>query len=190
MHLHPYYIFENIILFWLLCFIYDIETLNNDVKVFQRVLRNQCFNFLLICLEIEEQTNFNFGFTAFKFLIALAVEEILFYSFHRLLHEPKIYKILGHYVHHKWVITRPISTCDASVPDYLLTVLLPPTAGVLLTAMNLYEMRLWFFLVTWQGMRGHLGKYSYEHSIHHKKRNCNYGSGQRMDRLFGTFKAR
>jgi sterol desaturase/sphingolipid hydroxylase (fatty acid hydroxylase superfamily) len=188
--LEPYYVLENIFFFWCLCLFYDpFGFLEIETKVFLRVLRNQCFNFL-ICFFTFENEYYGLFATILKFTVAKFTEEFLFYCFHRLLHHRSLYKLLGHNVHHKWVITRAVSTCDASIPDYLLTVLFPAFFSAWITRMCLNELRLWFFLVTWQGLIGHLGKNSYEHSIHHLKRNCNYGPGQRMDKFFGTFRSK
>lgn len=122
------------------------------------------------------------------FLGYFSVAEIVFYSSHRLLHIPFLYKHI-HKRHHQWQIPMTLATLDAHPIEHFLTNVAPVLLGPYLLGTNMYILTSWVVMATVNSILAHSG-YSRDdyHTDHHKYINCNYGifKGYGLDKLFGT----
>jgi sterol desaturase/sphingolipid hydroxylase (fatty acid hydroxylase superfamily) len=74
-----------------------------------------------------------------------AVEDVLFYASHRLMHSvPFLYKHV-HSVHHEWRVTTTLAAEHAHVLEFVVGNLGPATAGALL--LQVHALTLWMFIV-------------------------------------------
>ena len=62
------------------------------------------------------------------FLVFLVMEELLFYYFHRLLHHPRVYKVV-HKKHHEWTAPIAITAMYCHPIEHMLSNLLPVAVG-------------------------------------------------------------
>jgi len=111
--------------------------------------------------------------------------DLWFYSLHRLLHHPLFYWL--HKQHHE--VVHPIG---------VLSLYAHPFDAIILNMGSMLILHLFlqtsFFQICLLGtfatvntiVQSHTGRGQYGHHIHHLYRNCNYGIGLFMDRLFLT----
>jgi sterol desaturase/sphingolipid hydroxylase (fatty acid hydroxylase superfamily) len=135
------------------------------------------------------------------FFVLLFIDDTWFYWIHRLLHHPKLYRLV-HEEHHKSVDVNPFTTLSFHVAEpFLLSLWIIPVAfffPVYAPALGL--LQLWGFL---DNLKSHLGYELYPrwwnrswlgfltsstyHNLHHSHFNGNYGVHFRFwDRLLGT----
>jgi len=111
--------------------------------------------------------------------------DLWFYSLHRLLHHPLFYWL--HKQHHE--VIHPVG---------VLSLYAHPFDAIIVNMGSMLFLHLWiqfsFFQMFLIGtvatvstiINSHTGRGQYGHQIHHLYRNCNYGLGVFMDRLFLT----
>lgn len=135
------------------------------------------------------------------FFILLLVDDTWFYWCHRLLHHPKLYRLV-HFEHHKSVDVNPFTSMSFHfVEPVLLTLWILPVSFLFpIYAPVLMLVQLWGQL---DNLKAHLGYEFYpaklnkswfrflttstHHNMHHSKFNGNYGVHFRIwDRLLGT----
>lgn len=140
-------------------------------------------------------------FSIFSFFILLILDDTWFYWVHRLLHHPKIYKII-HLEHHKSIDVDPFTSMSFHFLEaFLLTFWILPASFILpIYAPALGLVQIWGLL---DNVKAHLGYEIYpswwnksilrfmtsstHHNMHHSKFNGNYGVHFRFwDKLFGT----
>lgn len=125
----------------------------------------------------------------FGFLIA--IEEVVFYYSHRLLHHRKLYKYV-HKQHHEWSAPIAISAIYCHPLEHLLSNVLPPALGITLTGSHLATCWLWFSLIILRTVNDHSGYHlpgfpsPEAHDFHHKKFTECYGVLGILDYLHGT----
>ncbi|KAM3138345.1 hypothetical protein pb186bvf_009621 [Paramecium bursaria] len=128
-------------------------------------------------------------------------EDILFYTTHRLLHTPSLYKF--HKQHHEYNVTISISAEYSTELEYLLGNVIPAMAGPTILGSRVHIITTW----TWIALRiaktlqAHSGyKFPWDavtqlpyitdseyHSFHHSYNQGNYGSLYRIwDYIFNT----
>lgn len=135
-------------------------------------------------------------------VIALIIHDTYFYWMHRLLHSPKIYKIV-HLEHHKSVNPSPWAAYSFHFTEGFLEILIVPILLFLLP-MHFSMAFLFSVIVLFINVYGHLGyelmpKFmrktwlfevlgtSVYHNLHHEKFNYNFGLYFRVwDRIMGT----
>jgi len=126
----------------------------------------------------------------FDMLVFIIVEDILFYSSHRLFHHPKLYPTI-HKMHHKWHSPCTISTTHAHPIEHLVANLTPLLAGPILMSSHLFSFWAWLGYGLYSTLHSHSGfhipggSHATEHDIHHQLLNCNYGIGI-VDAVMGT----
>lgn len=148
--------------------------------------------------------DFGWGYWVFSIFAMLAISEIHFYFFHRLLHTPFLYKKI-HAVHHMSRQTTPMTSQAFSPAESLVNIsvvfIIPFVIPLHISAYLVFANLAFLYNVY-----GHCGyefwpkswmqkvpfKYlntSTAHSWHHQKVNGNYGLYVTiLDRLFGTFR--
>ncbi len=133
-------------------------------------------------------------------LIYLAVEEVLFYAMHRLLHHPHLYRFI-HKKHHLFTAPIGMAAIYAHPVEHILASLLPVCIGPLLVRHtiyaqsevgNLFTWWLWNVLVIVNIVQTHSGyalpclPEAEMHDLHHQLFTKNFGVMGIMDALFGT----
>lgn len=114
----------------------------------------------------------------------LVVEEVLFYTAHRLFHVPPLYGRF-HKQHHLWINPTAVAALDDHPLDHLLTNVVPIMLGPWLFGTQPWLMAIWIALATANSLKAHM--YSKGHLLHHRRVTCNYGILTLMDRVFGTY---
>lgn len=125
-------------------------------------------------------------------LVIMAVEEIVFYHFHRLFHSNKRLYALVHKLHHTW--TAPISyvAIYANPVEHVLCNLLPLVLGPALCGAHFSLVVVFVFLGLVHTELVHSGYWICDdngmHDEHHAKFNVNYGVLGVLDGLYGTYR--
>ena len=132
----------------------------------------------------------------------LIVEEILFYTFHRLLHHQKLYRF--HKTHHEYKNTVCLSFVYSSPLEHILNLMASGLAYKNISRfypVHIYTVIIWIMYRVLEGMDGHSG-YDFPwhvthlipfsaggryHSFHHSRNVGNFGGVLHIfDTLFGT----
>ena len=116
--------------------------------------------------------------------------EVLFYFGHRFLHLPGIYGRF-HKQHHQTFGSVGISGQYASVPDFAVMTFVPVMLAAVSFDVHLSALWLFSIIGSLNSIHSH-GCYEFplfpstkDHSLHHEKLDCNYGTGI-LDALLGT----
>jgi Delta7-sterol 5-desaturase len=140
-------------------------------------------------------------FSIFGFFILLIVDDAWFYWTHRILHHPKIYKLV-HLEHHKSVDVNPFTSMSFNfIEPLLLSIYIIPLSFIfplyvpMLALIQIYgllnniksHLGYEFFPAWWNKSVGKLLTSSTYHNMHHSKFVGNYGLHFRYwDRVMGT----
>lgn len=123
--------------------------------------------------------------------LLVAVEEVLFYAVHRLLHRPALFRSI-HRVHHEFRETIGITTHYVHFAEHLAGNLLPFFAGMALFMPHPAVFFVWMVMVVVNAIHTHGGyafpwmSWGVDHDFHHYNVNGCYGTIAVLDRLFGT----
>ena len=128
-------------------------------------------------------------------VISLVIEDFLFYSTHRLLHLPALYKLI-HKQHHTFTAPFGIAAIYAHPIEHFLSNVLPLSVGPLLLNCHPSFMMIWGVVALFNTMTVHSGyclpipgfPEPYFHDYHHEKFNECFGAARIFDTLFGTCK--
>ncbi|XP_077984393.1 fatty acid hydroxylase domain-containing protein 2-like [Glandiceps talaboti] len=132
-----------------------------------------------------------FQWVLVELIVFSLVEEVGFYYFHRLLHYPALYKYI-HKVHHEWTAPISIVSLYAHPVEHVMSNILPPLVGPLLTGSHIATIWLWFIIALFSSIIAHCGYHvpflpsPEAHDFHHRKFVNNYGVLGVLDRLHGT----
>lgn len=197
-------------LFSFILFILDIygseELINNKIgnknreimiANYKKILKLVAFNVYILTIPIyfyddyytkNYQKEFIFRYEIVKFGLNIAISEILFYTFHRILHHRKLYKHF-HKIHHEFKEPIGMSALYTHPIDALLGNIIPDGIGLYLLKSHPITIRIWilgalFFTIC--VAHSNFKNLSETHDNHHKLTNYNYGNGFFMDILFGT----
>lgn len=121
--------------------------------------------------------------------ISLVLVEVFFYSSHRILHIPVLYKAV-HKQHHEYKAPIAIAALYAHPFEALVGNTFAVMSPAFLVSFNAYTWYIGIILGWFSTLTGHSG-YRIEnrfHDMHHEYTNYNYGSFGVLDALFGTAK--
>lgn len=137
---------------------------------------------------------------AVKIVVAMIVDDAIFYTGHALLHTKFLYAPI-HKMHHSWNYTLAIAVMHLHPIEFALCNVVPNVGSMVVTRAHLFTMCLWYHLRVLQTMEAH-SNYSFpwavwgglglpsshgEHEKHHSKNTGNYGSFLYAgDTMFGT----
>lgn len=115
------------------------------------------------------------------------LEDILFYTFHRLLHSRPFYRF--HKLHHSWTAPIPFEAMYAHPLDHLLVNVVPVFTAPMISGLPWSHMTLWGVMAAISGAVSHSGikVFAQTHDLHHEKQRVNYGVLGLCDRVFGTY---
>ena len=142
----------------------------------------------------------SFGRMVATFTVQFLLNEMLFYSGHRLLHTPALYARI-HKQHHSYKNTRSFAAEYAHVVEDVLTAYMPFLAGLVLMSAHFHIVFCWFLLRLTETYEGHSGyclrdsvlgrlglshwRQAVFHDHHHTVNMGNFG-WELLDYIFGT----
>jgi sterol desaturase/sphingolipid hydroxylase (fatty acid hydroxylase superfamily) len=181
-----------------------IEKNTLTIDLLYKTLKLVMINLLLIPIIsylsypfIKIQSNFSF-FDFLYFPLFIIVEEIGFYTTHRILHLPFFYKHF-HKIHHEWKYPIALSCIYAHPFEFIFSNLSPTIFTMFLLSylnivISIYVYWLWMIIGFMNTIWVHSGysrktdKQYLPHFYHHISFGNNYGISIFMDKLFGTYK--
>jgi sterol desaturase/sphingolipid hydroxylase (fatty acid hydroxylase superfamily) len=175
----------HLVTYWGTCFYYGIT---NRVTAKKSLLNQFCITLPLGYLlndALEAVTQeATFSQNLVKLLAIMHISNVLFYSFHLVLHTKWLYKNV-HYLHHKYHKPIPEAALFAHPIEHLLTNNLAFVLPVLM--IGIQKEWLWF-LVSFSTLNIVLSHtpVGRSHSLHHKRYKYNYGFGEYLDAAIGT----
>ncbi|KAK2765579.1 hypothetical protein FQN54_008433 [Arachnomyces sp. PD_36] len=125
---------------------------------------------------------------ATDFIYALTLREILFYTFHRALHHPKIYGRI-HKQHHKFTAPMAFSAQYAHPVEQILANIMPIVLPLALTHAHILSFALFLTSQLAETSSVHSGydfAHARKHDLHHSKFRMNYGALGVLDWALGT----
>ena len=115
---------------------------------------------------------------------AVMVTDVVFYVVHRAFHRRSLY-MKFHCVHHTYNTPIGAAALLAHPVEHILANSLPPLLAGTVTRMDVHAFLFWIVIGTINTVHSHA--VPNQHTVHHEKRNKNFGVGlMLMDRLFGT----
>lgn len=185
---------------------YKVEKHRNELTfdLLYETFKLTIFNLLLIpvvsillfpYVKITDQFSY---YHIFLLISLIIIEEIGFYTTHRILHIPFFYKHI-HKVHHKWIYPIALSCIYAHPVEFIFSNLLPTIIAMLSFSyfniyISIYIYWLWMIIGFTNTVWVHAGysskneKQYLPHFYHHISFSNNYGISIFMDKLFGTYK--
>lgn len=124
-----------------------------------------------------------------KLVVAVIVDDTLFYIGHSILHMKLFYASI-HKMHHSWNYTLAMAVMHLHPVEFALCNVIPNVGSMMVTKSHLFTMCLWYHLRVLQTMEAH-SNYSFpwavwgglglpsshgEHEMYHSKNTGNYGS--------------
>lgn len=190
------YTIEHITLYWSFCLCsnlhYNVSYIP-DIKKFNTILVNQLISpILLYSLNIiqENDQDVNVLYIPIYFCFYSLCHCIYFYFAHRLLHHRLLYKYI-HYIHHENKNPTSYDAFYSHWLEHIFANLMSITIGPYLVPSNNDIFRIWIHLCTLNTLHSHNSTirlyHPLAHDIHHLLFRYNYGTGDFMDKLFGTY---
>lgn len=170
---------------------------NKYIKSINLVILNQVIVNLpvsLLCVPFNMDLNKNalpYYCLPLQIIGIYFIEDVLFYSFHRLIHCKLLYKYI-HSIHHEWNVPVVISTIYCHPIEHLCGNILPIMITGHLFRLDWVSYNIWLNIASINALIVHsdynIYNFGKSHNEHHKYRTCHYGTGCIMDYLFGTDK--
>ena len=193
-----FYIYFNYLLtFYIssgLCYIYDYiynkQKLSQYKEINNIVLLNSFFYIPVIVIPYEyyfksDIEEFNIKNNVIIFLYSLITLDLLFYTFHRIMHTNVIYK-LSHKLHHKNRNTIGMDSLYLHWFDLYIGNILPLYLVILLMNSHIYLIMIWNSFIILNAVFTHSSIIHSKHNNHHLYFKYNYGLEMYMDKLLGT----
>ena len=162
-------------------------------KVFIPVMFNLCiisFFVFWICTPLLNILNIQFSFIKMfiDIILSIFLIDFSFFLSHRFMHIGIFYK-WSHKVHHELKDPIGFGAIYNHWFDFIFSAMLPAMFPPIILSSEYYTTLLWMILVTCNVVFVSHGGFifnSKNHYLHHKKFNCNYGTGIYMDKLCKT----
>ena len=138
--------------------------------------------------ELLRTYDFNLWVFLGNFIIHLIIIECWFYTSHRLLHYPPLYRTI-HKIHHIYKAPTAIACIFAHPVEYCFGNVLGVILGPAISNCHPFECAFWMAFAIVSTCGSHSG-YSFlggeEHDLHHQYSDYNFGVSLFMDKLCGT----
>jgi sterol desaturase/sphingolipid hydroxylase (fatty acid hydroxylase superfamily) len=173
---------------------YKINNINIPDKIFnifKVVIFNQLFVTFPLLYLVPDFTEGDFLIfeNFYKIPLVIIMEEILFFSIHKILHIPFFYKNI-HKIHHRWNHPVGISATYAHPLEHLFSNLLPIIISSKIAMLNYNTLRFFHISIIINTIiiahSGFKNKFTEFHDLHHTKFNYNFGAIGLMDKIFKT----
>lgn len=121
-----------------------------------------------------------------KLLSCILIADIWFYTTHRILHHPRLFKYI-HSIHHQWRYPIPFISYYCHPIENLLCNLGSVLVPVMIVGGSTPLLHVWILFTISQSTVAHAGELKIfptsKHDRHHKQYNMNYGINLFMDRV-------
>jgi sterol desaturase/sphingolipid hydroxylase (fatty acid hydroxylase superfamily) len=125
-------------------------------------------------------------------VVFLAVQEILFFFLHRMVHVNKRMYQMIHKVHHTWTAPNALSSVYCHPLEHVLCNMFPLLVGPALCRTHMWQISILLQLFMLHTCAVHSGYWICDdngmHDEHHRYFNCNYGTQGIMDHIFGSYR--
>lgn len=130
-----------------------------------------------------------------KYILTAIVADLWFYTWHRLMHHPKLYHY--HRQHHEYYHPSALGGLYCSTTEMILVNQLSIAVPFQLFNYSQTEMVVASIIVALNVIKGHAGLHHYgnvgylngiEHELHHEEMTVNYGVMYLVDRVLKTYK--
>jgi len=131
---------------------------------------------------------FEFGSAVIDFMWHILIIEVWFYTTHRALHHPALYKHV-HKLHHMWKAPTAVACMFAHPIEFLVGNTLGVVLGPALTNAHPYSSMFWMAFALASTSGAHSGYFVFgaeSHDRHHEFFDYNFGVSVFMDKLLGT----
>ena len=194
-------ILEHLIVYWGYSFVlmvYGGYIFSPPLKAIAVVLFNQCmvgYSMLYALPIIPTITYTGSGFTdlierALCMMMYYVLHCIWFYCTHRLMHVRFFWRHI-HQIHHTYKETLPYAAFYCHPFEHLFVNLMSGFIGPILFSRDVITLKIWFHIGTLNSVNAHYsdirGDTPGNHDLHHIFYRFNYGTGNVMDRIFGTY---
>jgi sterol desaturase/sphingolipid hydroxylase (fatty acid hydroxylase superfamily) len=160
-----------------------VSVIGNIPKSFKPMIPSLRNQFLVIfplscCLDLASIISPNSDeFHIWKFIWAVVIQDLVFFSVHKILHVPIIFKNV-HYVHHKWVKNHELATIDCHWIEMILGNISPVCVAAWSVNMGFWQWLTWTAFGTCCAVHSHIPRTSMysNHQRHHDSRHQWFGS--------------
>jgi sterol desaturase/sphingolipid hydroxylase (fatty acid hydroxylase superfamily) len=197
-HMTTYWFFS--IMFYFLDLVY-LDKDHKNWKNYGKGARISFMNQMLITLPvglllndkinnaITSSENDSYLYAMVKIFIIANFANIFFYIAHYLLHTKYLYKTI-HHIHHQFIDPVVVGALYAHPIEHLFGNLLSFIVPLVVIGADFYTTMFMVFAATILTLTAHcdykfIGKNA--HVAHHRKFLCNYGFGDYLDKLLGTY---
>jgi sterol desaturase/sphingolipid hydroxylase (fatty acid hydroxylase superfamily) len=140
---------------------------------------------------IIKSENDTFFTTLIKIFFIANLSNIFFYILHYLLHFKFLYNLI-HYKHHEFIETIAVAAVYAHPIEYLFANVLAFVVPFIMIGTNFPTAFCLISIGTFVTLMAHCNYNLFgiknAHLIHHKLFLCNYGFGEYLDKMFGTYR--
>lgn len=134
-----------------------------------------------------DEVEYYYLVTIMRLGLTILAEDILFYTFHRILHMKPFYSLI-HKKHHKYQQPVAFTAVYCTQIEHIIANVTPVLVAPLITGLPWPWVKLWIVMVTVNTLMSHSGYWFGEfHDIHHEKFTWNYGVFGLMDQAFSTY---
>ena len=122
----------------------------------------------------------------FDFMIGIFIPDVLFYTTHKILHLPPLYKLF-HKKHHELKAPIGISALYMTITDMYFANIIPLYLPMVLLSSHQYTLIIWMIIININTVivsHGGIKYISEFHDNHHKYFNVNFGMNLLMDYYF------
>lgn len=189
---------QHVLTFWIACFSMDklltpskqvTNVLFHDPHVQQVVVANNMITTGLLCL-LQPDLYVTEYFSVLKFIVVVLSQEFLFYVTHSIAHLPFFFKNF-HYVHHRVVVTQPISAFYAHPLEHIVCNVFPVVFPAYMVGLSYWEWVIWILAVDFYAIRSHSEMYASDewycdHYAHHHLSGKHHLGSRLMTKLFAV----